>query len=527
MAQCGGPTTTQIANNRDAEGLKPITEFLAMTDHSVQLVDHSDNEHPWVSQSSGFGTTNWGSQDDFKAQAYTSNIGTQSHVFGDHPVSKSSLNLGFTSYFMQAEESLGDNQFFVGSPGGVNYYLPGCPNYDVGETSEESDFVCPRVDVNAGTYKFTILGLMSGSMINSLNTANPPATDQGTLDGSNNVERDIAQYKTMLYRSTLDLGAMGGDLANYTTLIIGGEEDGKTFDQVSSSADLAGSVLQVTGSKFGAINVTFSNRCSTGIYTRSREDVLNTFDGCQDVGNNGMDDCTRDLTGWNAAPDSFPDGEAAGGNDGVQKSGTKDMSREELGKLDGAPELKVTEVKSMKITMRKSTGCSNRPDTPAGVDGTGTGGLSWPGHPADCPPWYLSTSGGHEGSDIDWAVNYGDHLKTVKRDSMTVCESGSCYLIDFHIELGGTDEGSRTVFGNPANDQTYGWEKGTFFMYDPEVFGDGVIFNEPLDWLQIIVFAAAGFVVLGVVVTCCYCCKKRRKGRGGEVQAGLTGVQLA
>ena len=342
LAQCGGPTTTQIANNRDSAGLKPITEFVAMTDHSIQLLDHSDNEHPWVSSHSGFGTTNWGSQDDFKAQAYTSYVGTQNNVFENWSASKSSLNLGFTSYFMQAKESLGDNQFFVGSPGGVNYYLPGCPNYSVGETSEESKFVCPRVDVNAGTYKFTILGLMSGSMINSVNTASPPTI--GTLDDSSNTERDIAQYKTLLYRTTLDLGAMGGDLGNYTTLIIGGEQDGKTFDEVSTTADLAGSALQVTGSRFGAINVTFSDRYSTGSYTRSREDVLNTFDGCQDIGKNQMDDCTRDLTGFNDAPDSFPNGGDKGGNDGVKKSGSPDMSREDLGKLDGAPELRVTEV---------------------------------------------------------------------------------------------------------------------------------------------------------------------------------------
>ena len=60
LAQCGGPTTTQIANNRDSEGKLPIKEFIALTDHSIQLLDHQDVEHPWVSDFSGFGTTNWG-----------------------------------------------------------------------------------------------------------------------------------------------------------------------------------------------------------------------------------------------------------------------------------------------------------------------------------------------------------------------------------------------------------------------------------------------------------------------------------
>ena len=119
-----------------------------------------------------------------------------------------------------------------------------------------------------------------------------------------------------------------------------------------STADLAGFVMQVTGSKFGAINVTFSNRYTTGSFTRTKEDVLTTFDGCGEIGNNDMDDCTSYLTGFNTAPVSFPNGEALGGNDGVKKLGTQEMSQEELGKLDGALELKVMEVKNMKITMR-------------------------------------------------------------------------------------------------------------------------------------------------------------------------------
>ena len=171
-------------------------------------------------------------------------------------------------------------------------------------------------------------------------------------------------------------------------------------------------------SQFGAINVTFSDRYSTGTFTRSKADVLARFDGCQDLGNNATDDCTTDVTGFYPAPDSFPNGVENGGNDGVKKSGTPEMSREELGKLDGAPELKVTEVKNMKITMRPSTGCAGRPASPAAMDSTGTKGLSWPEAPDDCPPWYLATR--HPGDN--WAVEYGDHLKTVKTDDMTLCE---------------------------------------------------------------------------------------------------------
>ena len=65
-------------------------------------------------------------------------MGGSTQIFSDCTdcAPKSAMNLGFTSYFMQVDESLGDNQFFVGSPGGVNYYLPGCPNYTPGQTSE-------------------------------------------------------------------------------------------------------------------------------------------------------------------------------------------------------------------------------------------------------------------------------------------------------------------------------------------------------------------------------------------------------
>ena len=66
-------------------------------------------------------------------------------------------------------------------------------------------------------------------------------------------QHDIANYKTLLYRTTLDIGAMtdfsAGDLGNFTTLVIGGVENGKSFDQISSTSDLSGSVLQVTGNK--------------------------------------------------------------------------------------------------------------------------------------------------------------------------------------------------------------------------------------------------------------------------------------
>ena len=56
---------------------------------------------------------------------------------------------------------------------------------------------------------------------------------------------------------------------------------------------------------------------------------------------------------------------------------------------------------------------------------------------------------------------------------MIDCEDGDlrCNLIDIHLDLEYSN-GTRTVLGNPENvagASYYGWEKGTFFMYDPEV----------------------------------------------------------
>jgi len=53
------------------------------------------------------------------------------------------------------------------------------------------------------------------------------------------------------------------------------------------------------------------------------------------------------------------------------------------------------------------------------------------------------------------------------------CEAGDlkCYLIDVHFDLTYLN-GTRTVLGNPENDAgatNYGWAKGSFFMYDPEI----------------------------------------------------------
>ena len=521
----------------------------------MQLVTHTGEEETWSSSFSGFGTTNWSNKDKsqggidsflptttgggdmydetqvFAAQAYNSYIGNSANLNwesnGDLPGRKSGMDLGYTSYFMQKDVELGDNQFFIGSPKGVNYYLPGCPNYEPGETSAASNYECPRIPVAAGTFKFTILGLMSGSMINSLNSVTPARTDQGTFEDNQSVEKDIAAYKTMRYRSTLDLGMMGGDIGNYTTMIVGGDHDGKSFEDLTPDDDVSGAVLRITGSKKGDIDVIFSDRYSTGTYTRSRSDLLDEFGGCQEEEGNTMDLCTRDLTGFKECSSGYcTDSLPSEANKAVRKAGDSSMPREELGKLAGAPDLKVTEVKHMKITMRPSNGCE-RPDIPVAEDSTGTRGLSWPSPDASDCPWWMLATGHSEGGSVDWAVGNADHLGKTQVSDMTLCKKGSCWLIDFHIELGGQTEASRTVFGNPENAIEYGWETGTFFLYDPEAIGTGPDFVAQLDWPIIAAMGGGLLVIIILLISCCCFCKKKCcGGKNGIHEENVKGVQL-
>jgi len=209
----------------------------------------------------------------------------------------------------------------------------------------------------------------------------------------------------------------------------------------------------------------------------------------------------RDLTGFDDSPDSFP----FGSNDGVKKMGKGGLAsipenlcnfgaaansecdlsaydgatqspastREELAGMAGAPKLDVTEVRAVKIYMRKHGGCVGRPLTPAGSpDGSGMKNTTWPGAPEDCPYWFLASE------QEDWTDNQhvwksAPSTQSPRAEEIIDCEPGDlrCYIIDVHLELEDED-GTRTVLGNPENDagsSAIGWAKGTFFMYDPEI----------------------------------------------------------
>ncbi|GMI23713.1 hypothetical protein TeGR_g14323, partial [Tetraparma gracilis] len=111
-----------------------------------------------------------------------------------------------------------------------------------------------------------------------------------------------------------------------------------------------------------------------------------------------------------------------------------------------------------------------------------------------------------------WAVDAEEvpHLnKLFKKDDTIKCESGLCFSVDFHIDLGGQTEAERTMFGNPGNDPVTGLERGTFFLYDPTVIAGGEV-----DWWRSNVPLIAGLVLtalIGMIAGCCFCCVRRRK----------------
>ena len=197
----------------------------------------------------------------------------------------------------------------------------------------------------------------------------------------------------------------------------------------------------------------------------------------------------RDLTGFKEPPDSYPGTnvrklgtpfrEPAPTPDTRHPTpdtlGTPETPAATLRGMAGAPRLEVSEVRAMKITMQQNS-CTGRPQYAAAVDNTGAAGTGWVNAPPGCPWWYKATQHSADpNGNIHWAVDcmncghggISNPTPRIVQDDMTECVSGSCFVIDFHVELGGQTEASRTLFGNPPNAIENGWTKGVFFLYDP------------------------------------------------------------
>lgn len=444
------------------------------------------------------------------------------------------MNLGYTSYFIERENvPVGEQQFFISSPSSISYYLTGCPMYAPGETDENQNYQCPKKTHAGGTFKFSILGLLSGAAINSLKTITPQSQAIPTSDH----DRDMAKFKTMRYRSTFDIGAMG---AGALTWVSGGAHDGKNFSDLSPDDNLANSTLHVWSNETGDISMSFEKHYSSGSYTRKREDIVSEFGSipCDPNGGNSLDACSRDLTGFDPAPDSFPQREG-GGNAGVKKLGVEGVTtKAELKNMAGAPNLKVSEVREMRITMAPGS-CTGRPAAPAAGDSTGMQGTGWTDAAASagCPWWYRATA--HPGNK--WAVDKGSSAcaggfdpskcseDDLTQDMMIECKPGSCFFIDFHIDLGGSDAASRTVFGNPDNSAQYGWENGVFFMYDPSINGDaGSSGGGSSSSNGLVIGVAVAAVVVGSAIIGAAVCRRKKRSQvsrdaGGPGSKGKEG----
>jgi hypothetical protein len=512
IVQCasGVPTTTQVAYNtygRESSVTTAPKSWVSFQDHSVSLVPitASESTSGWFAPQTGFSSTNWGGNvGDLMAQGHMTWYGDKDGdgQQGTNAV-RSGMSYGYISYTPKQVENLtlGENQFLVSAGGNTMYYLNGCPNYAPGNTSANMNYTCPRVPVKPGSYKFSIMGMLFGSMINSAHSASYPSY----TESSSAHYRDLAQYKSLVLTTTLDVTNVGNASAKSAWVEF---RNGTTvnFTDLTNTTDIAGTSLHFVspGSGEDEIIMKFSDYYSTGKYTRDTAAIVTEFGAIPCDMSGGMDACVRDNTGFGNSPDSFP----MGGNVAVKKMGKGGMdalpnidcgngagyptasyssacdvtsyagatespasTAEELAVAAGAPKLEVTEVRPVRVYMRPHGGCSGRPASPAANDPTGTLGTTWVNAPKDCPAWYLASD--HTGS------NWNSQDSNIPANTMIDCEAGDlkCYLIDIHFDLVYSD-GTRTVLGNPENDAgdaNYGWAKGSFFMYDPEIgTGDAV-----------------------------------------------------
>ena len=530
----GTPTVMQLAYDT---GVTTAPEsFIVMSDHSMILVPKDPNRSAsmWDRPEGRYSGTGWGTF----ANAIATSTG-----YGDQEAGlaygtgadalRSGLSYGHVSYHIKdaagANASLGYNQFFVVS--GPTYVLNGCPNYSPGNTSENMNWECPRVPVSPGEYKFSILGLLQGTQINSAHESS-----FGDFSASTSPHyRDIAKYRSLVMSIQLDISGVGADVSSRAAWVSFANGTKVNFTDITPDMDLGGCKMHfmspnvTNGEK--EIIVSFAQSYSTGSFTRSYQDAVDEFGcyfcectdctrlcpdgkrencdgsaaaggckcepptdgcsiGCSMNGYLGYEGQARDLTGWGVEPDSWPIAEP-GSNGVFEKMGrgglnasdsrlvglnipratqTPASTVQELQGLAGAPALNVTEVRAVKITMRKHTGCAGRPAKPAGDDASGALGITWPDAPADCPSWYLGAQGG------DWndvTMTHSAPEDRVPPEDATFCAGGEmdCYLIDIHLALE-LDDGTRTVLGSPENDPVRGMSKGTFFMYDPEITDD-------------------------------------------------------
>ena len=294
----------------------------------------------------------------------------------------------------------------------------------------------------------------------------------------------------------LDVGSMGapGQIHLWVSTNSSAGNTTMNVTDVPPDMNLASYTLHIWGEQVGGLEYKFVPFYSMGSFTRNLDEAI-----CSDS-DQPTERCDRDVTGFDPPPDSMPSPTFNGMNN-APKAGDAGMSADAIRRLVGAPVMDVTQVRPAIVTIRPAS-CSSRPARPP-----------WPSPPADCPSWFLAkrehgtcneAPSAHASAPC-WE-NWDLDATTEGSPGSTACESGTCFFIDVHIELGGPDLADRTAFGNPSNDAT--GSKGTFFIYDPSVDvetsspGSGSVEQQRPPGL---VWVAHGLGLL-LLVSCCSWC---------------------
>ena len=173
--------------------------------------------------------------------------------------------------------------------------LPACPNF----TPEDSDLTaeCPKRVCKPGEWKFS-LGLLSGTNVNSLKSsrATPTASVVKTI------ERDISKYKTLIYSTVLDVGAMGENV-NLEAEFPDGSK--MKFSEISPTMNINEAKLRIKGPESKeAITLTFVKYYGVGTFKRVSDFVCTKAESHSQGSTFGK--CTRDVTGMKDGDDGKP-----------------------------------------------------------------------------------------------------------------------------------------------------------------------------------------------------------------------------
>ena len=220
------------------------TEWFSTTPYGMYLVDHAGAYHEWKTNHGGVhgSTTQFTVPPTYESAIGISKVGSQ-----EFSPPKSRFAWSTTTMLFEDPVDLGMQTFFVSSPDYLQFYLPACPNYtpdDCQGGTCGTGGECPRRPISAGEYKLTVVGLVSGTDVNSLATgadaavgaaSQEPAcpTMSSTSHCADEVDQDLAGYSELIYRTMLDVGSMG---EGARVLLSEGEGGNSTLDVADVSA---------------------------------------------------------------------------------------------------------------------------------------------------------------------------------------------------------------------------------------------------------------------------------------------------